>query len=92
MEHPDSAQQLSANTYDIYHCCVYSEKPLMMDGETVRNMYSFIPKNIFEKAVNLVGFILRKEYLLVFLSDQVTRATCFDCRVANLRPLHHIQL
>jgi len=29
---------LSANLYDIYHCCVYSEKLLMMDRETVRNM------------------------------------------------------
>jgi len=24
--------------YDIYHCCVYSEKLLMMDGGTVRNV------------------------------------------------------
>jgi len=30
-----SSQQ---NLYDIYHCCVYSEKLLMMDTETVRNM------------------------------------------------------
>ena len=39
---PDSARKL----YDIrvYHCCVYSEKLLMMDRGTVRNMYSFIPK------------------------------------------------
>jgi len=29
---------LSANLYDIYHCCVYSEKLLMIDRETVRNM------------------------------------------------------
>ena len=29
------------NLYDIYHCCVYSEKLLMMDRGTVRNMYSF---------------------------------------------------
>ena len=36
--------QLSANVYDIYHCCVYSEKLLMMDRGTVRNMTSFIPK------------------------------------------------
>ena len=35
---------LSANPYDIYHCCLYSEKLLMMDRETVRNMWSFIPK------------------------------------------------
>jgi len=28
---PDTASKLSANLYDIYHCCVYSEKLLMMD-------------------------------------------------------------
>jgi hypothetical protein len=27
-----------AELYDIYHCCVYSEKLLMMDRGTVRNM------------------------------------------------------
>ena len=32
------------NVNDIYHCCVYSEKLLMMDRGTVRNTYSFIPK------------------------------------------------
>jgi len=31
-------RRLSANLYDIYHCCVYSEKLLMMDRGTVRNM------------------------------------------------------
>ena len=35
---PDPARKLSANQYDIHHCCVYSEKLLMMDGGTVRNM------------------------------------------------------
>jgi len=29
--HPDPARKLSANLYDIYHCCVYSENLLMMD-------------------------------------------------------------
>jgi len=32
--HPDPARKL----YDIYHCRVYSEKLLMMDKGTVRNM------------------------------------------------------
>jgi len=41
---PDPARKLSANLYDTYHCCVYSEKLLMIDRGTVRNMYSFIPK------------------------------------------------
>jgi len=31
---PDPARKLC----DIYHCCVYSEKLLMMDRGTVRNM------------------------------------------------------
>ena len=28
----------NCNLYDICHCCVYSEKLLMMDSGTVRNM------------------------------------------------------
>ena len=33
-----TARKLSENLCDIYHCCVYNEKPLMMDRGTVRNM------------------------------------------------------
>jgi len=43
---PDPARKLSVNLYDIYHWCVYSEKLLMMDRGTARNMWSFIPKII----------------------------------------------
>jgi len=46
---PDPARKLSANLYDIYHNCVYSEKLLMMDRGTVRNMYSFISKISLKK-------------------------------------------
>ena len=35
---PYPARKLSANLYDIYRCCVYSVKLLMMDRGTVRNM------------------------------------------------------
>ena len=35
---PDPACKLSAKVYDIYRCCVYSEKFLMMDIGTVRNL------------------------------------------------------
>jgi len=34
----DPVRKLSANLHDIYHCCVCSEKLLMMDRGTVRNM------------------------------------------------------
>jgi hypothetical protein len=33
--HPDTAHKPSANPYDIYQCCVYNEKFLMMDRGTV---------------------------------------------------------
>jgi hypothetical protein len=42
--HPDPARKLSAKLYDIYHCCVYSEKLLMMDRGTIHNIQSFMPK------------------------------------------------
>ena len=35
---PDPAFKLSANLYDIYYCCVYSQKLLTMYGGTVRNV------------------------------------------------------
>ena len=35
---PDPARKLSANLYNIYHCCVYSAKLLMMGRGTVQNM------------------------------------------------------
>jgi len=35
---PDPARKLSAYLYDIYHCCLYSGKLLVMDRGTVRNM------------------------------------------------------
>ena len=38
MFHTVPAHKLSGNLYDIYHCCVYSEKLLMVDRGIVRNM------------------------------------------------------
>jgi len=55
--HADPARRLSANLYDIYNLCVYSEE-LMMDrrlSETCRVSF----QNKFEKLVRLVGFIIR---------------------------------
>jgi hypothetical protein len=40
----DPASKLWANLYDIYHCCVYCEKLLMMGRGIVWNMQSFIPR------------------------------------------------
>jgi len=78
---PDPARKLSANLYDIYRCCVYSEKLLMMDRGTVRNMWSFIPKNKFEKLVHPVGFIIRIYHQ--FLPDPARSLS------ANLYDIYH---
>jgi len=34
----DPAHKLSANLYDIYHCCVYNKEFLIIDRRIVRNM------------------------------------------------------
>ena len=52
---PDPARKL----YDIFSCCVYSGKLLMMDRGTVREHVEFYFKNKLEKLVHLVGFIIR---------------------------------
>jgi len=41
---------------------MYSEKLLMVDRETVRNMQIFIPNNKFGKLLHLVGFYFKKFY------------------------------
>ena len=56
---PDPARKLSPKVYDIYHCCVYSEKLLMMGTEELSETYRVYSKNKFEKLVHLVGFIIR---------------------------------
>jgi hypothetical protein len=38
MSYKFAPSKLSANRYEIYHGCVYSEKLLMMDRGTVRNV------------------------------------------------------
>jgi hypothetical protein len=43
-----SHTKLSANLFDIYHCCVYSEKLLMMDRGTAQKHAEFCSKNKFE--------------------------------------------
>ena len=56
---PDPTRKLSANLYDIYHCCVCSEKLLMMGQRNCPKHLEFYSKSKFEKLVHLVGFIIR---------------------------------
>ena len=56
--HPDPAHKLSANLYDIYHCCVQCETP--DDGQRNSPKHvEFYSKNKFEKLLRVVGFIIR---------------------------------
>jgi len=50
------------------HCCVYSEKLLMMDRGTVRNIQLY-SKNKFEKLVHLVGFTIRISRITVTMNS-----------------------
>ena len=52
---PDPARKL----YDIYHCCVYSEKTPDDGQRNCPKHVEFYSNNKFEKLMNLVGFIIR---------------------------------
>ena len=51
--------KLSADLYDIYHCCVYSKKTLDDGHRNCPKHVEFYSKNKFEKLVHLVGFIMK---------------------------------
>jgi len=55
----DPARKLSANLYDIYHCCVYSKKTPDDRQRKCPKHVEFYSKNKFEKLGHLVGFIVR---------------------------------
>jgi len=62
-------------------CCMYSLELLMMDGKTVRNMWSVIPKsNKFDTLVHLVGFTVDMS-VLVFASW----SSASSCRYVDQR-------
>ena len=79
MEHPDPARKLSAKLYDIYHCCVYSEKLLMMEQRNCPKHVEFHSKNKFEKLVHIVGLIIRN----------LTRCTVTWTSESLIRLLYH---
>ena len=56
----DPARKLSANLYDIYHCCVYSKKTPDNGQRNCPKHVEFHSKNKFEKLVHIVGIIIRQ--------------------------------
>ena len=57
--HPDPARKLSANLYDIYHCCVYGKKTTDDGQSNCPKHVEFHSENKFEKLVHLFAFIIR---------------------------------
>ena len=57
---PDPARKLSANLYDIYHCCVYCEKTADDGQRNCPKHVEFYSENKFEKLGHLFGFIKRR--------------------------------
>jgi len=54
-------RKLSANLYDIYHCCVYREKTPDNGQRNCPKHVEFYSKNKLEKLAHLVGFIVRRK-------------------------------
>ena len=61
---PDPARKLSANLYDIYHCCVYSEKTPDNGHRNCLKYVEFYSKNKFEQLVLIVGLIIRSRRIV----------------------------
>ena len=55
-----------------YHCCVYSEKLLMMDRGTGPKHVEFYSKNKFDIFVHLVCFIIRIYHDARLLESQIS--------------------
>ena len=78
---------MSANLYDIHHCYVYSEKLLMMDRRTVRNMQNFISFDVLLTAH--LSTILAINQLNAqnssFIISLLYSSTCFEHYVLIIR-------
>ena len=68
----------TTNLYDIYHCYVYSEKLLMMDRGTVRNMQSFIPRIKFWE-ISASSWFYYKRFITMHDHMNVKRITVYCC-------------
>ena len=75
-------RKLSANLYDIYHCCVYSEK-IPDDGQRncPKHVHTY-SKNKFQKLMCLVGFVIRDVSQYLFCVFQLASKAICICGVA----------
>jgi hypothetical protein len=69
-------RKLSANLYDIYHCCVYSKKTPDDGQRNCPKHVEFHSKNKFEKLVHLVGFL----YKLIIIHGHMNVKRTFESK------------
>jgi len=75
---------LTANLYDTYHCCVYSENLLMMERRNCSKHVEFYSKNKLEKLMHLVGFIIRIHITFFAYFNPLTPNDDYSGRTAPL--------
>jgi len=80
---PDPARKQSANLYDTYQCCVYSEQLLDVGLRNFPKYLEFYFKNKFQKLVNLVGFIIRVD-LQVLIIIRAVKLLHSDARLTQI--------
>ena len=73
--HP--ARKLSTNLYDIYHYCVYSEKLLMMDRGTVRNIFFDVLLTVrLSEFISVINQLDAQNFC--FTMSLLHASTCFE--------------
>jgi len=81
MFHTDPARKLSASLYDIYHCCVYREKRLVMKrvnlvGFIIRIYHQFRPDPARKLSANLYDIYHCCVFSEKLLSTEELSETC----------------
>jgi hypothetical protein len=91
--HPDPARKLSANLYDLYRCCVYGGKLLMMDRGTVRNMSVLILLTSCQQTCMTYTIAVCTVKNSWWWTEEVSE-TClsWSCSQAVSKPVWHIPL
>jgi len=91
IERADPVRKLSANLYDIYHCCVYSEKTPDDGQRNCPKNVEFYSSNKFEKLVHLVGFIIRIYHDARSPECQIRQFYILEVSVGNVWRPHTLQ-
>ena len=85
----EPCEQLSANLYDIYHCCLLNWKTPDDGQRNCPKYVEFHCKNKFEKLVHLVGFY-RKKFITMHGHMNVKLCGCVCLKLQNAYGCGHV--